>query len=142
MLAELHPCHPYATPMRVRAARLITIGAAVVVALVAWFVAGERAGIALDVRSGDATQHVGPIAVVLATLLGGIVAWALAALLERVTSRPRMLWTAVMVAALLLSIAGPLSLGIGGATQGALIAMHQLVGGTLIAGMGPTIRRR
>lgn len=140
ILADAQPCMMEDT--RVRRTRLLTIAAAVVAALIVWFVAGSLAGVDLDVRSGDGTSHVGVVPVIIATALGGAVAWALAALLERFASRPRALWVTVMVIALVLSVAGPLSLGIGGATRGALIVMHQVVGGTLIAGMLPTIRKR
>lgn len=142
MLAELRDCQNYETPARVRASRLIAIGAAMVLALVAWVVDVPIAGIELNVRSGDGIQHVGPGAVIIATIIGGAVAWALAVLVERHTKRPRWIWTAIMVVAALISITGPLSLGIGGATQGALIAMHQFVVAALIAGMGPTIHKR
>lgn len=142
MLAELNPCLRYETPARLRASRLMTVAVAVGAVLAVWLIAGPISGIGLDVRSGDATRHVGPVAVAIATLVGGGVAWALAALAERLTSRPRVTWTAAMVILALLSIVGPLSLGVGGATQGALIAMHQLVAGTLIAGMRPTVRKR
>lgn len=135
-------CPPETRRASIRGARLITVVTAVVAALAVWLVAGPLAGIGLDIRSGDATQHIGPAAVFIVSGLAGLVAWALAAVLERTTRRPRLIWTVIALAALALSTAGPLWLGIGGATQGALLTMHYLVGGALIAGLRPTIHRR
>lgn len=133
-------CPPDAA--NVRRARLITVIVAVIAALAVWVISGPMAGIGLDVRSGDSQQHVGPVAVVIVSALAGLAAWALAAVVERGSSRPRLLWTAIAIILLALSTAGPLTYGVGGATQGALLTMHYLVGGALIAGFRQTFRRR
>lgn len=125
-----------------RQTRLITVIVAVVAALAVWIVARPLAGIDLTVRSGDTTQHVGPAAVIIVSALAALIAWALAAGLERSISRPRLAWTVIALIALALSTAGPLTLGIGGGTRGALLTMHYLVGGAVIAGMRLTIHRR
>ena len=142
LVADYLDCPPDAGRASRRRARLVTVITATVAAFAASLVAGPLAGIDLNVRSGDATLHVGPVAVIIVSALAGLVAWALAAALERSVSRPRLVWTAIALIALALSTAGPLTLGIGGATQGALLTMHYLVGGALIAGIRPTIRRR
>lgn len=133
-------CEPGA--LNQRRARLITVITATAAAFAAWLVSGPIAGIGLAVRSGDTSHHVGPAAVIIVSALAGLVAWALAAGLERSVSRPLLVWTVIALIALALSTAGPLSLGIGGATHGALLTMHYLVGGAVIGGMRPTIRRR
>ena len=73
-------------------------------------------GIDLQARPvpGAAPQAVGAPAVASATLLAGLVAWALLAILERVTPSGRTVWVAVAVVALLASLAAPL----GGAITG------------------------
>ena len=126
--------------MRTLYSRTFIVVWAAVAALLIWLVQGPLTGADLVVRNGDATSTVGPVAVVVVALAVGLVGWALLALLERVTSRGRLVWSIIAVAVLLLSLVGPL-----GATtiqaKGALAAMHAVVGAILIAGLTRTSRR-
>lgn len=141
-IAEIHT--PWGKPEAAdgRCTRILTVLAAVVAALVVWLVAGSIAGAGLNVRSGDATQHIGPVAVVVVSALAGLVAWALAAVTPRFTSRPRLVWTVFAAVVLALSLNGPLILGIGAGTTVALTCMHLAVGVVLIPGLARTIPYR
>jgi hypothetical protein len=119
-----------------RARRGLTVLAVTVAAVVVWLVAVPVAGVDLLVRSAGAEQPVGPVAVAVATLLAGLAGWALLALLERLTTRARGIWTGVAVAVLLLSLLGPLTEGVGAAAKATLVLLH-LVGGLLV----PALRR-
>ncbi len=66
---------PTPTPTTVRRTRrAVTVAAGAACALLLWAVNDPWAGIDLTVRQGDATRHVGPVAVVGAALAAGLAA--------------------------------------------------------------------
>ena len=116
-----------------RRTRPLAVLGAAAAALTVWAVAGPLAGVDLRVRFGSATvQHVGPATVAIVSILAGLAAWALLAALERFTPRARAVWTAIALAALALSLAGPLSSGTTTATKVALAGMHLAAAAVLI----------
>ncbi|MEV4476808.1 DUF6069 family protein [Nonomuraea sp. NPDC049504] len=115
--------------------RPLTVGGAAVAALVVWAVAVPVAGVALTVHMGGGPQEVGPVSVVVASLVIGLAGWALLAVLERVASRPGRVWTVVALAVLVLSLLGPLGGAVGGGAMSVLIVMHLVVGGVLVGGL-------
>jgi hypothetical protein len=119
---------------RVTGRRALTVGTAVVAAVLVWTVAGPIAGADLTVRSGGGTQHVNLVDVVLATLVAGLVAWGLRALLDKLTRRPGPVWTVSAAIALVLSVVGPLS-ATHASAMAILTLLHLLVAGILIAGL-------
>lgn len=114
--------------------RLLTIAAAVAATLVVWLAAVPILGVELAAQTGGGTIEVGPGAVVIATVVAGLAGWALLALLERLTPRARVIWTAIAAAVLVLSMLGPLG-GIGAASQLTLALMHLAAGAVIIAGL-------
>lgn len=118
-------------------ARALVILAAIAAGLVVWVVAVPLAG--LDLTVGAEPQRVGPIAVVVVSLLAGVAGTALLTLLERVARRPRSAWLIVSLAVLLLSLAGPLGATSAAATV-ALACMHLAVGLSIAAGLARTSR--
>jgi hypothetical protein len=123
-------------------ARGLTVAAAAAAALVVWALVGPLAGIDLTVQSGGSAQQVGPVAVLAASLLAGLAGWALLAVLERTTGRPRRYWTAVAAGVLVLSLLGPLGSATDTPSRVVLAAMHVIVGAVLIAGLRPRPVRR
>jgi hypothetical protein len=110
--------------------------AAVVLALVAWWLSGPVAGSDFDVRTdpNGPVQHVGPASVAIVTLLVGLLAWGLLAVLERGTRRGRGIWTAIAVPVLVISLLGPLG-GVESSDKVGLLVLHLVVGATLILGL-------
>ncbi|WP_424533326.1 DUF6069 family protein [Sphaerisporangium viridialbum] len=140
MLGETTPAH--ATPGRTgrtAARRPLTVAGATVAALAVWALADPVAGIDLAVRAGGAVQSVGPASVAMASLVAGLAAWALLASLERLTSRPGLIWTIIAFAVLVLSLLGPLG-AVGTASTLALAGMHLVVAAVLIPGLGRSAR--
>lgn len=133
---------PGTRPGRIRARRLTAVIAAALAAAGVWAVAGPLAGIQLMARASAhaPAQQVGPASVIAVSLLAGLAAWALLALLERHASHPRRTWTTVAAAVLVISLAGPLTAGRGLATVTALCGMHLAVGAVLILAMRRTAR--
>jgi hypothetical protein len=129
-------------PGHIRARRLAAVIAAAAAAAGVWAVAGPLAGVQLMARTSAhaPAQQVGPASVVIMSLLAGLAAWALLALLERNASHPRRTWTAVAATVLAISLAGPLTAGRGIATVTALCGMHLAVGAVLILAMRRTAR--
>ncbi len=112
------------SPARSRRARILVVLGAVAASLTVWAVAGPLAGVNLRVHAGSRTEHVGPATVILASVLAGLLAWALLAVLERFTPRARAAWTANALVALAVSLAGPLTSGVTTAAKLALAGMH------------------
>lgn len=123
-------------------ARGLAVGAAAGAALVGWLVTVPLLGVDLRVQpGGGAVQTIGAATVLVVTLVAAVAAWALLALLERLTPRARATWTLVAAGVLLLSLAGPLTGAVTAAAGFALAALHLLVGAVLIPGLRRTSRR-
>ncbi|GEK80729.1 DUF6069 family protein [Agrococcus baldri] len=118
-----------------RVRRLLTVIAGALLALVVWAIAVPVAGLELVVGSGQSMQLVGPDGVALSSLLLGFGAWALLALLERLGERGRRFWQVTGWLVLALSLAGPIAMGGAPAVLVALLAMHLVVGVTVILGL-------
>jgi Family of unknown function (DUF6069) len=133
---------PPATQTARRLRRLAAVLIAVIAAVVLWAIAVHAAGI--DLRSPGfghsqkpAALNPGTVAVV--SGLAGLAAWGLLALLERSTQRPRQIWTAAALIALVVSLGAPLSgHGVSDASRGILACLHVLVAVTLIVLLGRT----
>src|SRR5215207_3995488 len=119
-----------------RRARLLAVVGAVSAALIFWAVVELAFG--LDLRgpaAGAATEtsDVGPAQVLTASLLAALAGWGLLAVLERLTSRARGLWSLVAVVVVIRSLGGPLSgTGVTTANRWALVGLHLVVGAVLI----------
>ena len=127
---------------RDRRARLLAVVGAAAASLAVWAIAGPLAGVQLRVHLGPRTEPVGPAAVIIASILAGLAAWALLALLERFTPRARAAWTGTALAALALSLAGPLSSGTTTGGKLALAGMHVAAAAVLLAALPGRNRSR
>jgi hypothetical protein len=113
-------------------------GAVVLLAIAATFVlwAVESALLGVDLMArpvpGAPAQVVGPPAIVIATMVAGLLAWALLAILEHVTTSARTIWTVVAVVALLVSLLGPLGGGVSPSAVIGLVCMHVTAAAILI----------
>ena len=123
--------YPVAQPAR-RRGRVLAVLAATAATLVVWVAAVPLAGVDLTARSGATDQQVTPVAVGVVTLVAGLAAWGLLALLERFTGRARAVWAGIAVVVLLLSLLGPLGGGVGTASTVTLVAMHLVAAAVLI----------
>jgi hypothetical protein len=110
---------------------------AVVVALAIWS-AAQLLGVELTVGKGADPSQVGPVDVLVATVLAGLLAWGGHSLLAR-TPRTARWWPFVGSTAIAISLAGPSYLT-DGASAVALIVMHVAVGAVLIWGFARSTR--
>ena len=101
--------HTAGTPRRPsQRTRILAVLGSAAVALGVWAVAGPLGGVNLSVHLGSASdQHVGPATVTIVSILAGLAAWGLLAVLERFTHRARVIWIAIAPVAMVLSLAGP-----------------------------------
>lgn len=118
--------------------RALTVVGAAVAALAVWLLAGPVLGIDLDVRQAPDSSTLVPVtasAVVISSVLAGLLGWALLALLERWGARGVIVWRSIAGAVALLSLGGPLSLAqsTGGAVVLALL--HVVVAGVLLVAL-------
>jgi len=131
---------------RARLARLAAVGGAIVAALAVWFVAEVVLG--LDLRQpaasvGTQAESIDAVHVVFSAAVGSLAGWALLAVAERLTARPRRVWTVIAVVALVVSLGGPLSgSGITTSNRLALLLMHVVVAAVVILALGRTARAR
>lgn len=110
---------------------------AVVVALTIWS-AARLLGVELTVGKGADPSQVGPVDVLVATVLAGLLAWGAHSLLAR-TPRTARWWPVVGSTAIAISLTGPSYLA-DRASAVALIAMHVAVGAVLIWGFARSAR--
>jgi hypothetical protein len=114
--------------------RALGVLAATAATLVVWVIADPLAGVDLAARTAASSESVpvGPVAVVVSTLLAGLAGWGLLAVLERFTSKPARAWTVIALAVLLLSLIGPFGSGVGTTSKLVLASMHLVAGAVLI----------
>jgi hypothetical protein len=134
-----------ASPARlqpIRTRRFAAIITAAAAAAAVWTVAGPLAGVRLQAHVGAhaPAQQIGLASVIAVSLLAGLAAWALLAVLEHHGRHPRRAWTITAAAVLAVSLAGPLTSGGGAATLAALACMHLATGGVLIPALYRTAR--
>jgi hypothetical protein len=114
--------------------RVAPIIGAAIAASIAWTFLTQVSGVALTIRDGRTTQHVGLAAVILAALATGLAGWALLALLERHARRPYRAWRVIALIVFVLSLLGPLGASTGSA-MAALAALHLTVATILMIGL-------
>lgn len=131
-----------AGPGRRRLLRAGAVAGAAAAAGLVWVLAVPVAGVDLAVRMGEQVQDVGLGAIVGTALAAGLLGWALLAVLESRSRRAVGVWTAVALAVLVLSLAGPLTSAVTGAAAAVLVALHLAVAGMLIPALRRTARVR
>jgi uncharacterized protein DUF6069 len=107
------------------------VAAAAVVALAIWAVV-RLLGVDLTVRIGQDSSEVGPLDVLVTTVLAGLAAWGVHRVLAR-RARTARWWPFVGSTAIAVSMIGPSYLADGAAAV-ALISMHIAVGVVLVWG--------
>jgi hypothetical protein len=117
-----------------RGHRAATVLGVVGAAAAAWAVLTQLGEV--DLAAGSPPVTVGLAQVVLTAAVAGAAGWALLAALERWTSAPRRTWRIVAVIALVISLAGPLTMAAGLPALGGLVTLHVVVGAALISGFG------
>ncbi|MBU2663832.1 hypothetical protein KOI35_09960 [Actinoplanes bogorensis] len=120
--------------------RLVTILVAAAATAVVWVIVHLVFGVELSAQSGGTVQTVGLVAVILATLVAGFVAWGLLVLLQRFTKAPARNFLIVSAIGLLLSLGGPA----GGETTGAkvgLAVLHLVAALVLVPGLARTAEK-
>ena len=115
-----------------RRTRALAVAAATGATFTVWAIAAPVAGVDLTVDTGSGATTVTAAAVVTATVIAGLAAWASLALVERITRRAAAVWTWTACAVLLLSLLGPIGSAVGAGTTVALVAMHVAAGAVLI----------
>jgi hypothetical protein len=75
-------------------------------------------------KMGDDVQTIGLMPVISVTLIVGLVAWGLLALLERTTARAATIWLGIATVFFLISLLGPLGQGDNTSSKVVLALMH------------------
>jgi hypothetical protein len=129
---------PTVRPTRVSGrSRLAVAGSTTVVAVAWWAVLTQAFNLNLEAKQG-AIIHIGAVSVLIAALATSLAGWALLAILEHNTVAARKAWTITATIACALSLASPLTAGIGTDTKLALASLHLVVGAVVILGLRRT----
>jgi Family of unknown function (DUF6069) len=125
--------------------RVLAVVISVLSALVVWAIARYAIGIVMRTPASGA-QHgsvIGAGFVLITSLVAALAGWGLLAMLERLTSSPGKVWTAIAVVVFVLSLSAPWY-GAGVSTSGriSLTMMHVIVAATLIPLLARTAGRR
>lgn len=119
----------------VRVRRTGTLVGAAILALAVWTISSPILGIDLVAGAGPSAQHIGPAAVAIVPIIAGGVAWVFLALLEKAGTTGRRIWQIIGWLFLAVSLIGPITMTTSVAALVALIAMHLVVGVTLLLGL-------
>jgi FtsH-binding integral membrane protein len=90
-------------------------------------------GVQVEVELGGEVRQVGPVDIVVATVVAGLAAWVVHSVLAR-SPRTARWWPFVGSSGIAVSMLGPSYLSDGAAAV-ALIAMHLVVGAVLVKGL-------
>jgi Family of unknown function (DUF6069) len=119
-----------ATRRRVRA---FAVTGAVVAAVAVWAVGDPLLGNDLVVEQpGRAPQDLGAGAVAFVTLVSSLLGWGLLAILERLTSRARLIWAAAALVVLVASFGPLIGVEASGGSKAVLAILHVVVGAIII----------
>lgn len=126
---------PVRSPLMHRERAALTVGSATAAAVLLW-IAAQVTGVELEVDTALLAPMVIGLPLVLIAALGASLAgWGALALLQRLTSQARRVWTVVAVATLLLSLPPLLTVEAAAETRLYLALMHIIVGAVLIPGL-------
>src|SRR5215472_6694855 len=101
------PPRPYTGKARIRTRRLAAVITAAAAAVAVWVVAVPLAGIRLQAYAGAhaPARQIDLASVITVSLLAGLAAWALLAVLEHRARHPRRAWTITAASVLAVSLA-------------------------------------
>jgi uncharacterized protein DUF6069 len=124
-------------------ARALCAGGGALAAALAWIVEVPVLGLHLNVRFGAGhTETIAIGQVIGVTVAASLLGWLVLTLLERRTSRARILWTTTALAALAASLALPLTAATTTSAVAGLVVMHLIVGAVVIPALAHTARAR
>ncbi|WP_223166263.1 DUF6069 family protein [Nonomuraea sp. SYSU D8015] len=124
----------FATPPAIqrRIARMLTVLATVLAALIVWAIAVFVTDVNLT-----GSRWATPESVVVVSGLAGLAGWAALAALEHWTPQAARIWTLLAIGVFLYSLAGPLAMGTSSA-QVAIVVLHVTLAAILIYGLRRT----
>jgi FtsH-binding integral membrane protein len=117
-------------PSAKRTTAVIAVAAAAALAI---WAAARLLGVDVEVELGGEVRQVGPVDILVTTVVAGLAAWVVYSILAR-TPRTARWWPFVGSTGIALSMLGPSYLSDGAAAV-TLIAMHLAVGAILIRGL-------
>lgn len=121
--------------------RIVLVAAASISALLIWAVAALLQ-LEVAVSMNGAVQAISGISVAVSAAAGGLGAWAVKALLERLLRRPMATWLTVSIVVGALSMFGPLTMATSTPASVVLVLTHLLPAAILIPGLARTGRGR
>jgi hypothetical protein len=123
--------------------RALSVAAGALAGAVAWLIEVPLTGVDLTIRFGSGhAQTIGVGQVIGVSLAAALLGWLLLAVLDKRTSRARGLWVGAALAALIASLALPLTAATTSAADMGLIVMHLVVAAVVIPTMALTSRTR
>jgi xanthosine utilization system XapX-like protein len=125
-----------------RTARPLAVLSGVAAAVIAWVMIHSVGHVKLEVKNSGKVQTVNLASVIIASLLAGLLAWLVVALLARRAGHPRRTWQILGWLGLLVSLSGPLSLATTSSAKAGLACLHLVTAIILVPSLARTIARR
>jgi|GEM_PF-2664927 len=125
-----------------RLARPLAVGSGVVAAVIAWAAIHSIGHVKLEVKNSGKVQTVNLAAVIVASLVAGLLAWLVVAVLARRSANARRTWQILGWLGLLVSLSGPLSLATTSSAKAGLACMHLVTAIILVPSLARTLPRR
>lgn len=110
---------------------VVIVGAAVLCALITWFLAVWLGGVDLVVNTGAGDQQVGGVSVAVTAGVAALVGLIVLRILERITGKALPIWVVLAVVVTLVSLFGPLA-ATTAAAMGTLLTLHGVVAAVVI----------
>lgn len=125
-----------------RTSRPVAVFSAVLAAVIAFVMIHTVAHVKLEVKNSGKVQAVNMASVIIASLVAGLLAWLVVAVLDRRAKNPRRTWQILGWLGLLVSLSGPLSLATTSSAKAGLACMHLVTAIILVPSLARTIARR
>lgn len=125
-----------------RTARPFAVLSGVAAAVIAWVMIHSVGHVKLEVKNSGKVQTVNLASVIVASLVAGLLAWLVVAVLARRSANARRNWQILGWLGLLVSLSGPLSLATTSSAKAGLACMHLVTAVILVPSLARTLPRR
>ncbi|MGL5866714.1 MAG: DUF6069 family protein [Dermatophilaceae bacterium] len=119
--------------------RALAVGGGAVAGLLVWVLLVPIGGMVLRANSGDAAREIPVVAVLISSVIGGLVGWGIAEVLQRRVGRPKRTWVRLTTVLTAVSCISPFGGAADTSSALGLVLMHLGVALVVIPGIAATL---